>query len=544
MGVLGVLTVRSFYGPDDLLAHSVLGVWLALGSGAFVAVGALAEAAWQPGAKSRGLAFLLAGTSGCMVTGMLLEVVPVYQTAEHGAGALWGMLVLALTLLLLTVAEWLMCEPLVRLCRLQEALTRRAEQHPALDTRGTQLADSVINAWWLPPARAAPESAAVDPEEEEERAPTHQILQGTREHGNARHLRFLVRAILEQRLLEESLEDTVCRLSGRPIIELDVPIDRGQFHGVMRRLLGTSRTRSDLIWEELFKANDQNMPSLRVLAAAVQGHGHMSRGFTPQDLAQDDELDYEVAPRALTALRFADRILNGRSGSTLGSSPPDGGSTPTSAMSDGDASGALRAQKNRAAHLRLISRVRPRLEVLLATVGAAALHVFSGVCIELVVMADVGTGVVLVVLLAVRNFPEGVVFAKEIAASLGGGSWSGCRRWACLAGAFVGLCDFLGAALAIAFTKWTQSGISRDALFALYFVNGGVIVGLGIRKYLRAAVKCDPENKLPTIAWISGMIICGVARVAKDDHLLDTEQQLFANRREGRWHPTCWESFP
>jgi zinc transporter ZupT len=242
----------------------------------------------------------------------------------------------------------------------------------------------------------------------------------------------------------------------------------------------------------------------------------MSRGFTPEDMAQEDELDYEVPARALRALRFVDRILSGRSESTLRSSPPDWGFTPTSAMSDGDASGPIRAQKDCMAHLRLISRVRPRLEVLLTTVGAAALHVFSGVCIELVVMADVGTGLVLVVLLAVRNFPEGVVFAKEIAASLDRVSGSGCRRWACLAGAFVGLCDFLGAALALAFTKWIEKGISGHALFALYFVNGGVIVGLGIRKYLRAAVECDPENNLPTVAWISGMIICGVALVAKN----------------------------
>jgi hypothetical protein len=114
------------------------------------------------------------------------------------------------------------------------------------------------------------ESAAVDLEEEEGAA-THEIVQGTREHANARHLRLLVRAILKQRLLEESLEDTVCRLAGRPIIELEVPIDRGQFHGVMRRLLGTSRTRSDLIWKSSSRSTTRTGRACECLRPRCRG---------------------------------------------------------------------------------------------------------------------------------------------------------------------------------------------------------------------------------------------------------------------------------
>jgi zinc transporter ZupT len=290
--------------------------------------------------------------------------------------------------------------------------------------------------------------------------------------------------------------------------------------------MGTSQTRSDLIWEELCKANDHNWPSLRILAAAVD-QTHFRRGLTRRDTAEEDPLDYEVPPSlTVWALYAADRLFNGRArqGPESKEAPQDRGPTPMSPNSDGDPGCAFPAHVARAAHLqRVIGRVRPHLEVLLTTLGAAALHVFAGACLELVVMADIRTGVVVAILFAMRNFPEGVVFARDIIMISSAGEWGSPGRWpslcrrALFAGAFVGLCDCLGASMALGVTKSVGKYLPRQVLGALDFVKGGFIVGLGILKHLRAAVACDPEQKLPAIAWMLGMVITGIMLLIIDD---------------------------
>lgn len=218
------------------------------------------------------------------------------------------------------------------------------------------------------------------------------------------------------------------------------------------------------------------------------------------------------------ALDAADSLFNGRArqGPESREAPQDRGPTQMSPNSNGDPGCAFPAQVARAAHLqRVIERVRPHLEVLLTTLGAAALHVFAGACLELVVMADIRTGVVVAILFAMRNFPEGVVFARDIIMISSAGEWGSPGRWprhcrrALFAGTFVGLCDCLGASMALGVTK----SIGKH----LYFVTGGFIVGLGILKHLRAAVACDPEQKLPAIAFMLGMVISGIMLIIIDD---------------------------
>jgi len=349
-----------------------------------------------------------------------------------------------------------------------------------------------------------------------ERAPTHEIVRGVNEHNNARHLRQLVRRILQLRLWEETLEGTICRVTCRSVVELDATMDREQFHGVMRRLMGTSRARSDLIWEELWKANDHDWPSLRTLAVAVDRHSRFRRGRTRLDTASEDPLDYEVPALTMWALDAADRLFNrrARQGSRSDNAPQDRVPTPMSANSSVDLGGAFAAKMARTAHLqRVIERVRPHLEILFVTLGAAALHVLTGACLELVVMADVRAGVVLAMFLAVRNFPEGVVFARDIAMSSSAGEWVSPGPWSrfcrreLFAGTVVGLCDCLGASVAFGVVKTVGKVPPPYVLGLVYFVNGGLLVGLGILKYLRAAVAFDPAQQLPAIAWMLGMVI-------------------------------------
>jgi len=159
----------------------------------------------------------------------------------------------------------------------------------------------------------------------------------------------------------------------------------------------------------------------------------------------------------------------------------------------------------------LIRTVTPALEAVMIAVGAGVLHLIAGLSVGFVAAADFRTGVVVAVLFAVPYFPEGLLLSGDTAGS-GWDKTSRCRWF--FATVLVGLCDCLGAGIAFAITA-ARGVLPDEMLAAIYFVNGGIFVQLALRKYLRAAVSFDPEQEIPTIAMIAGMMITGAALLAR-----------------------------
>jgi len=146
----------------------------------------------------------------------------------------------------------------------------------------------------------------------------------------------------------------------------------------------------------------------------------------------------------------------------------------------------------------------------LIAVGAGVLHLTAGLSVGLVAAADLRTGVVFAILLAVQHLSEGLLLSGDTAGP-GWGKTSRCRWF--FATVLVGFCDCFGAGIAFAITA-ARGVLPNEMLAAIYFVNGGIFVQLALRKYLRAAVSFDPDKEIPTIAMIVGMMITGAALLA------------------------------
>jgi zinc transporter ZupT len=523
---------------------SAFGVLLALASGSALQLGALAAVAFQPAVRSRPMATLLATTCGFMVSSFFTEIVPKARMAyeelvadedthrgDHNVellGILYGSGVLTATILLMAVAEVLADQPVARLRKMQDLLAHQLQMDAGIEcsSDGTRLADDFINGWRLPDD-AEEESSVFSLDDvmrgpscrtaqgrastagSEARAVTHEMVRGEMEQNNSRHLRNIARRIRQERTREESVLDTLCRLTDRSTVESDATIDVEQFHAIMRGLIATCRTRNELIWKDLCKRNGRKWPTLVVLAAALEDTYVMKRGCTQEDIAAHDPLCTEVPGLMGWALEKADRLGNIV---RLREETLDG--SPRSFVTKTTQGGQCTAKTAYMAHMQgVISRVRPLLEISLETICAGTLHIVTGISLGLLVAGDIKRGVVFAVLLAARGFPEGLVFAGDLMRL-----HRLSRKWAFFAASFVGLCDCVGASIACSITM-SLGELSGLVLAAIYFVNGGIFLQQGLRKYLRAAVASDPEKEVPTIAVIFGMLLAGIFVVVYDDHL-------------------------
>jgi zinc transporter ZupT len=538
---------------------AAFGVLLALGSWGSLLLGAAAAVAFQPAARSRNMAVLLATACGFMVASFFMEILQNARlqfkaawTDDDGrekddtdgvrlAAFLYGSCVLAATILLMAVAEVLADQPVARLRKMQELLAHGLQMEAGLEcgTVGAQIADNFINGWsWSDSVERQDSSFSPDgvlqgrartagtcgspsgspPRADtcgsESRAVTHDIVRGAMERDNSRHLRNLARRVRQERIVEESILDVLCRLTGRSIVESDVTIDVDQFHVMMRGLISTCRTRNELIWKDLCKRNDRNWPTLVVLAGALEDKCVMKRGCTGEDMASQDPLGTEIPGLMGWALEKADRL-----GSFVRPASARSDGTPRSITSRTTSGELFPTKAAHMAHMQgVITRVRPLLEISLETIGAGTVHLITGLSLGLLVAADVPRGTVFAVLLAARSFPEGLVFAGDLMRLHGLG-----RRGALLAAALAGLWGCLGALVACGVTM-SHGELSGLMLAAVYFVNGGIFLQSGLRKYLRAAVASDPEKEVPTVAVILGMLLAGIFLIAVDDHLIPSSE--------------------
>jgi len=514
--------------PEELLRErAAVGILLALGAGAFVPLGSLAAAALRPDCRSRPVAFWLAGTSGCMVTGLFLEFLPRSSAVAHQYNV-YGTVVVSTTVVLMAAAEVLMGEPLARLGRLQDTLTSKLE--PARtpnDSKGTQLAEDFIASALALGCETGQSSSAqrvcsTQSSGNSSRAlclpqlprADGEVMTSASQQGNYRHLRQLARRIRGVKLdTGESELDAICRMTGHSIGQADVPLDRDDFHALLLELVGTSRIRSDLIWHQLCRGSNRDWPTLAGLAAAL--HGQAGSGNSLEGIVHEDPTDYEVPKFMGWALQAADRLFGcdqvvDQTDASPSISPYSStGRAVRRAMS---VLGHFQSHRARLAHTVLvIRRVIPVLEALLIAIGAGVLHLIAGLSVGLVSVVNFHAGVVFAILFAVQHFSEGLLLSGDTA----GSGWEKTSRCQCLfATALVGLCDCLGAGIAFAITV-TRGVISNEMLAAIYFVNGGVFVQLALRKYLRAAVSFDPEKEIPTIAMIVGMMAAGAALLAR-----------------------------
>jgi zinc transporter ZupT len=251
------------------------------------------------------------------------------------------------------------------------------------------------------------------------------------------------------------------------------------------------------------------------------------------DKAWQDPMDYEIPRLMAWALQAADRLFGcgrvvPRTTHETEGSPDDTPRTVTTAKSIVTLRTVtpivsnFQSQRARLAHMEnVVRRVTTALEALLVAFGAGVLHLITGVCVGLVAVADFHTGVVFAILVAVRHFPEGLLLSGD-ALLLSETPWAGWDRPSRCQGFFttalVGLCDCLGACIALAITV-AHGVLPSEMLAAIYFVNGGISVQLALRKFLRAAVSFNPEKEIPTIAMIAGMLISGAALCACKDAL-------------------------
>lgn len=516
--------------PELLRERAATGILLALGAGASVPLGALAAAALRPGRRSRPVAFLLAGTSGCMVTALFVEFFPKSSTLAHQYNV-YGTIVVSATVLLMVMAEVLMGRQLARLGRLQEALTSRLKQErtssdPIFGSRGSRLAEEFIFSHGFKPEFSSDAQLQVSPTRSLRGSRNPQLplddgeVMEVTEHGNLRHLRQLARKTREMKLDgKESELDAICRLTDHSTGQSDVPIDDDDFHAMLTELIGTSRVRNDLIWHQMCRRNRGNWPTMADLAAVLKDVD--CRGETLEDNAFEDPTDFEVPKFMGWVLEAVDRLFRcGRSVPQM-TNQTDGCDSSTPKTSTTATTHAVtrafsivssyQSQRAQLAHMEsVVRRVAPALEAVLITVGAGVLHLIAGLSVGLFAAADLHTGTVLAVLLAVQHFPEGLLLSGDTAGS-GLDKTSRCRWF--FATTLVGLCDCLGAGIAFAVTA-ARGVLPNEALAAIYFVIGGIFVQLALRKYLRAAVSFDPEHEIPTIAMIAGMMITGAVLLA------------------------------
>jgi zinc transporter ZupT len=479
-----------------------------------------------------------------MVTSFFMEILPKSTASEavrreycgtpgsdlaclHNSGAV----VLVAAVSVMAVVEVLANRPAVRLRRLRELMSHwfqseaETEGHGNCTSEGTQLAVDFITSQMTISSRARSQATGqAEPDLQrvtstasravrritsaattgsECRAETHDILRGAREQNLIRHMIGLAQRVREEMVREETVTHVLCRLTGRSVVEIDHPISCEQFHVMMRRLIGTCRTRNRFLWEDLCKRCDGNWPTLAMLAAAlscVMAADGQIEDPPVEDMAAYGQLRAEIsgymAPDVLriTSLRS---LTSGESHLST-----------TSTCEEGElwTQAACKVQG-------LAARGMPLFEVLLETVCAGTLHFVTGISLGLILVEDFRNGFVFAVLIAARNFPEGQTVAIDLM-SLHRLS----RMWAFFAASFLGLCDCLGAVIVCCITR--AHGVLPGQMRALiYFVNGGIFLVLGIRMYLGGAATFNPENKTSTMAVIFGMLSTGIFLTMSVEHL-------------------------